>query len=160
MTGRFLPCWCSKVSSRGCRGSTILRKRENFRKAFKNWDVKKIAKFTDADRARLMDDVGIVRNRLKINAAIINAQAFLAVQKEFGSFASYFWAFSGGKPVKTAKRIRDWRMLPAFTPLSKAISKNLKKRGFAFVGPTVCYAFMQAVGMVDDHTSDCFLARR
>jgi len=138
---------------------TILKKRENFRKAFKNWSIQKIAKFTEADVLRLLDDAGIIRNRLKIQAAVKNAQAFLQVQKEFGSFDQYFWSFSGGKPLPLAKRVRDWKKLPAQTPLSQAMSKDLKKRGFAFVGPTVCYAYMQAVGMVDDHTADCFLAK-
>ena len=133
---------------------TILRKRENYRRAFANWDVDKIARFGGRDVARLMADAGIVRNRLKINAAIANAKAYLAVRKEFGSFAAYIWGFVGGQPKRNRwRRLRD---APASTPESIAMSKDLLARGFRFVGPTICYAFMQATGMVNDHVVSCF----
>jgi len=133
---------------------TILRKRENYRKAFDNFDAKKIAKYDKAKVAKLLADSGIVRNRLKIAAAIQNARAFLEVQKEFGSFDRYLWQFVGGKP-----KINQWKQLkevPPKTAESNAMSKDLKKRGFSFVGSTICYAFMQAVGMVNDHVVTCF----
>ncbi len=136
----------------GLSWSTILHKRENYRKAFARFDPKRVAKFTRKDVARLMKDAGIVRNRLKIESSISNAQAFLAVQKEFKSFDRYIWSFVGGKQKKN--RWRDG--IPAATPESDAMSKDLKKRGFRFVGSTICYAFMQAVGMVDDHRVGCF----
>jgi DNA-3-methyladenine glycosylase I len=138
----------------GLRWSTILNKREGYRKAFDNFDVKKVAAYTDNDVARLLADPGIVRNRLKVGAAIINARAFLLVQKEFGSFDKYIWQFVGGKPLRNSwKKMAD---IPASTPESDAMSKDLKKRGFKFVGTTICYAFMQAVGMVNDHVVGCF----
>ena len=133
---------------------TILRKRENYRKAFNNFDVKKIVKYDSEKVKTLLQNEGIVRNRLKIAATIQNAKCFLEVQKEFGSFDKYIWQFIGGKPIKN-----QWKTLkeiPAKTAESDAMSKDLKKRGFKFVGSTICYAFMQAVGMVDDHTVDCF----
>jgi len=133
---------------------TILNKRENYRRAFDNFDIERIARYDEADVARLLADAGIVRNRLKINAAIGNARASLQVQAEFGSLDEYFWRFVDGQPVRNA-----WRNLaevPAHTPVSDAMSRDLKKRGFKFVGPTICYAFMQAAGMVNDHTTDCF----
>ena len=133
---------------------TILRKREGYRKAFAGFDPRKVARFTPAQARALMKDPGIVRNRLKIASAISNAKAFLAVQKEFGSFARYAWGFVGGAPVVNRRRsIRD---IPPRTEASDALSKDLKKRGFKFVGTTILYAFMQAVGMVNDHTMDCF----
>jgi DNA-3-methyladenine glycosylase I len=138
----------------GLSWATILRKRENYRKAFDRFDPSKVARY-DARKVRsLLADAGIVRNRLKIAAAIQNAKAFLAVQKEFGSFDAYIWQFVDGRPKKNA-----WRTLkdiPAQTPESVAMSKDLIRRGFRFVGPTICYAHMQATGMVNDHTVDCF----
>jgi DNA-3-methyladenine glycosylase I len=135
----------------GLSWETILNKRENYRRAFDRFDAKKIARY-DARKVRaLMKDAGIVRNRLKISATISNAKAFLAVQKEFGSFDKYIWQFVGGKP-----KVNTDGSLPARTVESDAMSKDLKKRGFRFVGSTICYAFMQATGMVDDHAADCF----
>jgi DNA-3-methyladenine glycosylase I len=133
---------------------TILRKREAYRKAFASFDPLSVARFDRAKVARLLTNAGIVRNRLKIESAITNARAFLEVQEEFGSFAAYQWRFVGGRPIRNAwKRIRD---IPAGTPVSDAMSRDLKKRGFRFVGSTICYAHMQATGMVNDHTVDCF----
>ncbi|HYX34912.1 MAG TPA: DNA-3-methyladenine glycosylase I [Oligoflexus sp.] len=133
---------------------TILRKRENYRKAFAGFDPVKVSRFNQAKRDRLMDNEGIVRNRLKIESTVINAKAFLAVQKEFGSFDAYIWSFVGGKPlVKPRLSMRD---VPASTPESDAMSKDLKKRGFKFVGSTICYAFMQACGLVNDHIEECY----
>ena len=136
---------------------TILRRRDGYRKAFANFDAKKVVKFDAKKQAALMQDEGIIRNRLKISATIGNAAAFLAVQKEFGSFDQYIWSFVGGKP-KVHHRKKGER-LPAQTPEAETMSKDLKKRGFRFVGPTICYAFMQAVGLVDDHSADCFRAK-
>jgi DNA-3-methyladenine glycosylase I len=133
---------------------TILRKRKNYRIAFDGFNSKKIAKYNGAKVARLMKDEGIVRNRLKIESTVLNAKAFLAVQREFGSFDRYVWQFVGGKPL--VNRWRTIKELPAATPESEALSWDLKKRGFKFAGSTICYAFMQAVGMVNDHTLDCF----
>jgi len=133
---------------------TILRKRENYRRAFAHWDAAKIARFGEKDFARLMADAGIVRNRLKIRATISNAEAFLKVRKEFGSFDRYLWQIVGGAPVQN--RRRAMRDVPAHTPGSDAMSRDLKRRGFRFVGSTICYAFMQAVGMVNDHLVTCF----
>lgn len=133
---------------------TILRKRENYRKAFNNFDAKKIVKYDSEKVNVLLQNEGIVRNRLKIAATIQNAKCFLAVQKEFGSFDKYIWKFVGGKPINN-----EWKFLkeiPAKTAESDTMSKDLKRRGFKFVGSTICYAFMQAVGMVNDHTTDCF----
>ena len=133
---------------------TILKKRENYRKAFDNFDVQKIARYDDKKIAALLADVGLVRNRLKVAAAVKNAQAFLAVQQEFGSFDVYVWGFVGGTPIKnTWATLKD---IPAKTAQSDAMSKDLVQRGFKFVGSTICYAFMQAVGMVNDHTVGCF----
>jgi len=132
---------------------TILRRRENYRKAFANFDPKKVARFTQADQQRLMLDAGIIRNRLKIASAISNARCFLEVQKEFGSFANYMWGFVEGRPVQN--RLRRMSDLPAATPLSDRISKDMKKRGFKFFGTTICYAHMQATGMVNDHLVTC-----
>jgi DNA-3-methyladenine glycosylase I len=133
---------------------TILRKRENYRRALANWDAAKIACFGKKDVARLMADTGIVRNRLKIRAAITNARAFLKVREEFGSFDRYLWSFVHGRPLQN--RRRAMRHVPARTPESDALSRDLKRRGFGFVGSTICYAFMQAVGMVNDHVVTCF----
>lgn len=138
----------------GLSWSTILAKREAYRKAFSGFDPRKVAKYTPAKVSQLLANPGIVRNRLKIESAIRNAKAFLAVQKEFGSFDQYIWQFVGGKPVNNSWR--SGSRLPAETPESMQMSKDLLKRGFNFVGPTVCYAFMQAVGMVNDHMVECF----
>lgn len=133
---------------------TILRKRESYRKAFGDFNAKKIATY-DAKKVReLLTNEGIVRNKLKIAAAISNAKAFLEVQKEIGSFDKYIWQFVGGTPVKNKRRLL--KDIPATTPESNAMSKDLKRRGFCFVGPTICYAFMQATGMVNDHIVECF----
>jgi DNA-3-methyladenine glycosylase I len=140
----------------GLSWATILHKRANYRKSFASFDPKKVARFDAKRRGILMEDAGIVRNRLKIDSTVTNAQAFLQVQKEFGSFDRYLWNFVDGKPVVTI-RSRGER-LPASTDLSDRISKDLKKRGFRFVGTTIIYAFLQAVGVVNDHSLDCFLA--
>ena len=137
---------------------TILRKRENFRKAFKNFDPHKVARLGKADVARLMTDAGIIRNSLKINAAITNARCFLDVQKEFGSFDRYIWGFTGNRTLRHPKGLTR-RTMKATSPESEALSKDLKQRGFKFVGPTVCHAHMQATGMVDDHVQGCFKYR-
>jgi len=133
---------------------TILRKRENYRKAFDNFDAKKICKYDSKKIEQLLNNDGIIRNRLKISAAITNAKLFLEIQKEFGSFDKFIWHFVNGKPI-----MNHWRTIkenPAWTTESDLMSKELKKRGFKFVGSTICYAFMQAVGMVNDHMVDCF----
>jgi len=141
----------------GLSWSTILKKRENFRKAFHDFNPKRIAKYTERDFQRLMADAGIIRNRAKIRAAIENAKCFLEVQREFGSFDAYIWQFTGGKTVRNHHR--SMKDIPATSPESDAMSKDLKARGFKFVGSTICYAFMQAVGMVNDHIVDCFRYR-
>lgn len=138
----------------GLSWSTILNKRENFRRAFAEFDVEKVARFGKRDINRLLKDAGIIRNRLKIEAAINNAQRFSEVQQEFGSFDAYIWGFVNGKPIKNG--FKSLKEIPAKTPLSDAISKDLIKRGFKFVGSTIVYAHMQATGMVNDHTVDCF----
>lgn len=133
---------------------TILRKREAYRAAFAGFDPETVASFDDARVAELLQNPGIVRNRLKVAAAITNARAFLAVQEEFGSFDTYLWRFVNGQPIQNAwQNIKE---IPASTPLSDTLSRDLKQRGFRFVGSTICYAHMQAVGMVNDHTVDCF----
>lgn len=133
---------------------TILRKRENYRKAFDNFDAQKIARY-DAKKVRqLLANEGIVRNRLKIAAAIGNARAYIGVQNEFGSFDKYIWQFVGGSPKQNSRK--SMKEVPAITPESDAMSNDLKKRGFKFVGSTICYAFMQATGMVNDHVHECF----
>jgi len=142
----------------GLSWSTILKKRENYRRAFDNFDPRKIAKYDAKKVKSLLGDAGIVRNRLKIAATIQNANAFLTVQKEFGSFDAYIWQFVGGKP--TQSRRLSLNDIPPRTSESDAMSNDLLKRGFKFVGSTICYAFMQAVGMVNDHTVDCFRHRR
>jgi DNA-3-methyladenine glycosylase I len=136
---------------------TILRKRENYREAFDGFDPAKVAAYDEAKIEELLGNAGIIRNRQKINSAIKNAQAFVKVQEELGSFDAYIWGFVDGKPVQNARQ--SMSELPAKTELSEAISKDLKKRGFSFVGPTIVYAFMQAVGMVNDHTADCYRCR-
>ena len=133
---------------------TILRKRENYRRAFDGFDAQAIARYDEGKRAALLADPGIVRNRLKIEAAIANARAFLAVREEFGSFDAFVWRFVDGRPI--ANRWRSISEVPAATDASKAMSRELKARGFRFVGPTICYAFTQTVGMVNDHTTHCF----
>lgn len=133
---------------------TILKKRENFRKAFDNFDAEKIAAYSDDKFESLMQDAGIIRNRLKIKSAILNAKLYLDIVNNEGSFSDYIWSFVGGKPI-----INHWKTkseVPVSTPQSDAMSKDMKKRGFKFVGTTICYAFMQAAGLVNDHTTDCF----
>jgi len=138
----------------GLSWMTILKKRENFRKAFDGFDPERVAAYKDAKIQRLLQDKGIIRNRLKINAAVANARAFLDVQKEFKRFDTYIWQFVNHKPISNNwKKLAD---IPAQTDKSKNMSNDMKKRGFRFVGPTICYAFMQATGMVYDHTTDCF----
>jgi len=138
----------------GLSWSTILNKREGYRKAFADFDPKKVARFTEKRVEKLLTDPSIVRNRLKVNSAVTNAQAFLKVQKEFGSFCDYIWGFVGGKPIQTDTK-KDGHV-PATSPESDALSKDLKKRGFKFVGSTIIYAHMQATGMVNDHVTTCF----
>lgn len=137
---------------------TILKRREGYRKAFSGFDAKKVSKFTQKHVEKLLLDESIIRNNLKIKSAINNAKNFLKIQNEFGSFDSYLWEFVNHKPVKNKfKKLSD---LPVSTVISEKLSKDLKKRGFTFVGPTICYALMQATGMVCDHTSECFLYRK
>ena len=141
----------------GLSWETILRKRARYREVFADFEPARVARFTEARVARLLRDPGIVRNRLKVRSAVANARAFLAVQREAGSFDAYLWRFVGGAP-----KVNGWRALaqvPARTAESDALSKDLQARGFRFVGSTICYAFMQAVGMVNDHTTDCFRYR-
>ena len=133
---------------------TILKKRENYRRAFDGFDAAKMARYSDKKLAALMNDEGIIRNRLKIASAVTNAKCFLAAQQEFGSFDAYLWQFVGGKPI--VNRWTKMSEVPAKTKESDAMSKDLLKRGFKFVGSTICYAFMQATGMVNDHTVDCW----
>lgn len=133
---------------------TILKKRENFRKAFDDFDYQKIARYDEKKVQQLLNDKGIIRNKLKVNAAISNAAAFMKVQEELGSFSKYIWRFVDGKPIQNS--FRSLKEVPANTPLSDKISKDLKKRGFKFVGTTIIYAHMQATGMVNDHTTACF----
>lgn len=138
----------------GLSWTTILRKRENYRRAFAGFDPRKVAAFDAEKIKKLLDDPGIVRNRLKVNSAVTNAKAFLDVQKEFGSFDSYMWSFVQGKPIRN-----KWRRLaqiPAVSPEAERMSMDLVRRGFRFVGPTICYSHMQATGMVNDHLVDCF----
>lgn len=133
---------------------TVLRKRENFRTALDNFDYKKIANYGKTKINSLLQDRGIIRNTLKINATVTNAKAFLKIQEEFGSFSNYIWGFVDGKPIKNA--LKNYKEAPANTPLSDTISKDLKRRGFKFVGSTVVYAYMQAIGLVNDHEVSCF----
>ncbi len=142
----------------GLTWETILLRREGYRRAFAEFDPKKVARFTAKKKAVLLKNPGIIRNRLKIDSAVTNAQAFLAVQEEFSSFDRYVWQFVGGKP-----KVNRWRRMtqvPATSPVSDALSKDLKKRGFRFVGSTIIYAYLQAAGLVNDHTTDCFLCAR
>jgi len=138
----------------GLSWSTILKKRDNYRRAFDGFDPRKVARYDSRKVRKLLADHGIVRNRLKVQAAVQNAKAFLAVQREFGSFDACVWRFVGGRPIQN--RRRSLKEIPARTPESDAMSKDLLRRGFQFAGSTICYAFMQAVGMVNDHTVDCF----
>ncbi|MEK6980787.1 MAG: DNA-3-methyladenine glycosylase I [Thermoproteota archaeon] len=139
----------------GLSWSTILKKREGYRKAFSNFDPLKVSKYTAKHVEKLLDNPEIIRNRLKINSAINNAKHFLKIQEEFGSFDKYVWGFVNYEPIiNNFKKLSD---LPTSTPISEKMSKNLRNLGFNFVGPTICYAFMQAVGMVNDHTIDCFM---
>lgn len=141
----------------GLSWTTILNKRARYREVFDNFDAERVARYTPKRVENLLKDPGIVRNRLKVNAAVTNAQAFLAVCEEHGSFADYLWPFVGGEPIQNAWV--DFEQVPATTKESDILSRDLKKRGFKFVGSTICYAFMQAVGMVNDHTTDCFRYR-
>ncbi len=133
---------------------TVLKKRENYRKLFAEFDPQKVARFTEKKIEKLLQDPGIIRNRLKVNAAVANAKCFLQVQKEFGSFAKYNWFFVEGQPIQN--KWKSLKQVPATTAISDAWSKDMKKRGFKFVGSTILYAHMQAAGMVNDHTTDCF----
>jgi len=142
----------------GVSWAIVLHKRENFRRAFHNFDARKIAQYDAREIERLLADAGIIRNRLKIAATINNAQRFLEIQKEFGSFDQYIWSFVGGKPI--VHKFKTIRQIPATSKESDALSADLKARGFKFVGSTICYAFMQAAGMVNDHTTDCFRYRQ
>ena len=137
----------------GLSWSTILKKRGSYRAAYDDFDAAKIARYDAKRRARLLANPGIVRNRLKVQASVLNARAFLAVREEFGSFDRYIWQFTGGRPIRN--RWTDVKQVPARTPVADAMSRDLKIRGFTFVGPTVCYAFMQATGMVNDHLVAC-----
>ena len=138
----------------GLSWMTILKRRQSYREAFSNFDVKKLSRYNQNHVKKLVQNKSIIRNRLKILSTINNAKQFLKVQNEFGSFDNYIWAFVSHKPLKN--KFKRLSQIPAFTPLSANVSYDLKKRGFTFVGPTICYAFMQAIGMVNDHTTDCF----
>ncbi|MBA7537472.1 DNA-3-methyladenine glycosylase 1 [subsurface metagenome] len=138
----------------GLSWNTILQKRKNFRNAFDNFDYRKVAQYSEQKVEELLTNTGIIRNRLKIESAIANAKAFLEVQNEFGSFSNYIWKFVNDKPI--INKFKTLEELPSKTEQSELISKDLKKRGFKFVGPTIIYSFMQAVGMTNDHTTDCF----
>ena len=151
---RLFEMLCLEGAQAGLSWITILRKRANYRKAFDNFDPKKIVRYDRSRIERLLKDEGIVRNRLKVEGTVKNARAFLKVVDEFGSFDKYIWGFTGGKPI--VNRRRTLKDIPAATPESDAMSMDLKKRGFMFVGPTICYAFMQACGMANDHLVTCF----
>jgi DNA-3-methyladenine glycosylase I len=138
----------------GLSWSTILNKREGYRQAFDNFDAKKVARYTDKRIEKLLLNPGIVRNRLKVTSSVLNAKAFLKVQEEFGSFDAYIWRFVDGKPIHN--RLKSMKEIPPRTPLSDAMSKDLLSRGFKFVGSTICYAYMQAAGLVNDHLVSCF----
>jgi DNA-3-methyladenine glycosylase I len=153
---RFFEFLILEGAQAGLSWETILRKRENYRAAFDGFNPKKVAKYDERKIAELLNDPGIIRNRLKINSAVTNAIAFLEVQREFGSFDAYVWRFVNGKPLKR----KPGQPLAARTEISDALSKDLLKRGFKFVGSTICYSFMQAVGMVNDHDSKCFRYRQ
>lgn len=136
---------------------TILKRRDAYRRAFDDFEVAKVARYQDSDRERLLADSGIIRNRLKVNSAIKNAQAFIEIQKEFGSFSEYVWAYVNHQPL--VNHYRTISEIPVTTPLAEQLSKDLKKRGMSFVGPVIMYSYMQSVGMVNDHTLDCFLRK-
>jgi len=138
----------------GLSWNTILQKRENYRKAFENWDYEKIVEYTDKEVEKLLENKGIVRNRRKIESVIQNGKVFMDIRKEFGSFDSYIWGFVNGKPIKNS--FNDWSQCPSKTPLSDKISKDLKKRGMNFVGSTIIYSYLQAIGIVNDHFTFCF----
>jgi DNA-3-methyladenine glycosylase I len=137
----------------GLSWDTVLKKRENYRALFAGFDPEQVARFSPADEARLLTNAGIIRNRAKVASAVTNAKLFLSVQSEYGSFARYVWAYVGGKPMQN--KWQHMRDVPASTSISDALSKDLKKRGFKFVGSTICYAYMQATGMVNDHLTTC-----
>lgn len=158
-----VPChddrrWFEKITLEGAQAGlswiTVLRKRNAYRAAFDNFDVQKVARYDDAKIESLLQNAGLIRNRLKMRAAVKNANAFIRVQEEFGSFDAYIWRFTGGKTI--VNRFESMSDVPAVTPEAEAMSKDLKKRGFTFVGPTICYAMMQACGMVDDHFASCW----
>jgi len=141
----------------GLSWETVLNKRENYRQLFANFDVQKVARFTPAKVEKLLQNQGIIRNRLKVESTITNAKAFIKIQKEFGSFNDYIWEFVGGEPIKN--RLKNLKDYPTKTEISDAISKDLKKRGFKFVGSTIIYAYMQAAGLVNDHTQGCLFSK-
>jgi DNA-3-methyladenine glycosylase I len=149
---------CLEGAQAGLSWYTILAKRENYRKAFDNFDAVKMSRYTPAKIEKLLLDAGIVRNRLKVNAFVTNAKTYLAIQKEYGSFDKYIWQFVGGKPI--VNEIKGMQDVVAKTAISDAMSKDLLKKGFKFVGSTICYAFMQASGMVNDHANDCWKKKR
>ena len=155
---RFFEFLVLEGAQAGLSWSTILRKREAYRKAFAGFDAARVARFGKRDVARLLKDDGIVRNRLKIESTIDNAAAFLEVRREHGTFDAYVWEFVGGKPI--VRRPRSVRDVPATSPEAEALSRDLKRRGFRFVGPTIVYAFLQATGLVNDHLADCFRSPR
>ncbi|AFS80483.1 DNA-3-methyladenine glycosylase I [Candidatus Nitrosopumilus koreensis AR1] len=142
----------------GLSWETILKRRDGYKKAFSNFDVLKVSKYSQKNVSKLLKDESIIRNKLKINSAINNAKQFLKIQEEFGSFDRYLWDFVDYKPIKN--KFKNLSELPASTEISEKLSKDLKKHGFSFVGPTICYALMQAIGMVNDHTQDCFLYQK
>lgn len=149
---------CLEGAQAGLSWYTVLSKRENYRKAFDNFDAVKMSKYNAAKIEKLLLNEGIIRNRLKVNAFVGNAKAYLAIQKEFGSFDKYIWQFTGGKQIKND--VKGMGSVPAKTEISDTMSKDLLKRGFKFVGSTICYAFMQASGMVDDHLNDCWKKKK
>lgn len=149
---------CLEGAQAGLSWYTVLNKRENYRQAFDNFDAVKMSKYNAAKIEKLLLDAGIIRNRLKVNAFVGNAKAYLAIQKEFGSFSAYIWQFVGGKQIKND--VKGMSSVPAKTAISDVMSKDLLKRGFKFVGSTICYAFMQASGMVDDHINDCWKKKK
>jgi len=142
----------------GLSWTTILKRRDGYRKAFSDFDARKVSKYNQKQIEKLLKDESIIRNKLKINSAINNAKQFLKIQEEFGSFDKYLWGFVNHKPLKN--KFKKHSDLPASTEISEKLSQDLKKRGFNFVGPTICYALMQAIGMVNDHTSECYLYRK
>ena len=145
---------CLEGAQSGLSWITILKKRDGYRRAFANFDLKKVARYDEKKREALLQDAGIVRHKLKINAVVENAKCVIAIQKEYGSFDKYLWDFIGGKPIQN--NFKTTKSVPAKTSLSDELSRALKKRGFKFIGSTTCYAFMQATGMVNDHITDCF----